>query len=149
MTETARWKKRFARALWGLAAAGLLIQLVPYGRRHDNPPVHREPAWDAPATRDLARRACFDCHSNEVRWPWYSHVAPVSWLVRHDVDEGRRELNFSEWDLRQKHAGKAAREVEKGSMPPWPYRLSHSDARLSTVEKSALVRGLRATFGDD
>ena len=82
-----------------LAAAFLLIQLVPYGHAHDNPPVAAEPNWDSPQTRELAQRACFDCHSNETTWPWYSNVAPVSWLVQHDVDEGREYLNFSRWGL--------------------------------------------------
>ena len=59
----------------------LLIQLVPFGRDHTNPPVVQEPNWDSPATRELAQRACFDCHSNETVWPWYSNIAPVSWLV--------------------------------------------------------------------
>lgn len=63
----------------------LAIQLVPYGRDHTNPPVVAEPAWDSPATRALFVRACADCHSNQTVWPWYSHVAPVAWLVAHDV----------------------------------------------------------------
>ena len=70
------------------------IQLVPYGRRHTNPPVTQEPGWDQPRTRALVARACFDCHSNETAWPWYAHMAPLSWLVQRDVDEGRRALNY-------------------------------------------------------
>ena len=67
----------------GLAIGGfLLIQFVPYGRSHTNPPVLSEPAWDSPETRVLAQTACFDCHSNETDWsPWYTKVAPASWLV--------------------------------------------------------------------
>jgi hypothetical protein len=61
-----------------LVGGFLLIQLVPYGRAHANPPVVKEPAWDSPTTRALAKRACFDCHSNETVWPWYTNVAPVS-----------------------------------------------------------------------
>ena len=75
----------------------LLIQLVPFGRDHTNPPVVQEPKWDSPATRELAKRACFDCHSNETVWPWYSNIAPVSWLVANDTYEGRDHLNFSDW----------------------------------------------------
>ena len=63
----------------------LIIQVVPYGRNHTNPPVEQEPAWDSPQTRSLAERACFVCHSNETTLPWYRNVAPVSWLVLHDV----------------------------------------------------------------
>jgi mono/diheme cytochrome c family protein len=68
------------------------IQLVPYGRDHINPQVTQESRWDSARTRALAARACFDCHSNETVWPWYSNVAPVSWLIQRDVDEGRRAL---------------------------------------------------------
>lgn len=131
---------------WGLltlAALLVLVQVVPFGRDHTNPPVRREPAWDTPQTRELAARVCFDCHSNQTVWPWYAHVAPVSWLVQRDVHEGRRELNFSEWDRPQKEARESASTVRKGSMPPWYYPW----ARLSAVERAALIRGLEATFG--
>ncbi|HEU5321850.1 MAG TPA: heme-binding domain-containing protein, partial [Methylomirabilota bacterium] len=110
--------------LWssGLVALALAaIQLVPYGRDHTNPPVTREPGWDRPQTRALAVRACFDCHSNQTVWPWYSSLAPVSWLLQRDVDEGRRALNFSEWDRRQGEAHESAKTVRKGEMPPWFY----------------------------
>jgi hypothetical protein len=127
----------------------VLIQVVPYGRSHENPPVTGEPAWDGPRTAELARRACFDCHSNETVWPWYSWVAPVSWLVQSDVDEGRAHLNFSEFDKEQKHADDAADEVEDGEMPPATYLLAHADAKLSDAEKAELIRGLEATFGED
>jgi hypothetical protein len=75
------------RAVTGVVIAmGVLIlaQLVPYGR-NPNPPVQQEPPWNLAETRVLTERACFDCHSNETRWPWYSNVAPVSWLVQRDV----------------------------------------------------------------
>ncbi len=146
MEAPSRWK-RVAR--WSAISAGALvlaIQLVPYGRRHDNPPVRGEPGWDSPRTRELARRACYDCHSNEVRWPWYSHVAPASWLLQRDVDEARKELNFSEWDRPQEEAHEAAEQVERGEMPPWFYLPLHAEARLSPAEKAELVRGLKATM---
>jgi len=149
MGPSHRWR-RIAGWILGIAAVlGLAIQFIPYGRRHDNPPVRREPAWDSARTRALVRRACFDCHSNEVRWPWYSHVAPMSWLVQRDVDRGRRELNFSEWDRRQGKADDAAEEVREGRMPPWFYLPVHPEARLSPAEKSDLLEGLRATIGED
>ncbi len=143
-----KWWKRIG--LWvACATAGLagLLQLIPYGRRHDNPPVRMEPAWDSPRTRELAVRACYDCHSNEVRWPWYSHVAPVSWLVQHDVDEGRRAMNLSEWDRPQKEAHEAAEEVAKGKMPPWFYTPLHPPAKLSREERDQLITGLERTLG--
>jgi mono/diheme cytochrome c family protein len=138
-----RWRKWTGRALIGGLALFLAIQVVPYGRDHRNPPVRREPDWDRPETRSLAVRACFDCHSNETRWPWYASVAPASWLVQHDVTEGRREVNFSEWNRPQKEARESAKTVRKGEMPPWYYPW----ARLSSAERRDLVRGLEATLG--
>jgi len=121
-----------------------LIQLVPYGRNHTNPPVTAEPAWDSPQTRALAARACFDCHSNETVWPWYSNVAPVSWLVQRDVDEGRERINFSEWG-NARESRDMARAVSSGSMPPWFYVIQHPSANLSAAEKTQLEAGLTAT----
>jgi hypothetical protein len=132
-------------AALGLAVLAGAAQAVPFGRDHDNPPVRREPAWDHPDTRALARRACFDCHSNEVRWPWYSWVAPVSWLVARDVAEAREALNFSEWDRPQKEAREGAREVREGAMPLPLYALAHPGARLTPGEREALARGLERT----
>ncbi len=123
------------------------IQLVPYGRGHDNPAVVQGPTWDSPETEALARRACFDCHSNETTWPWYSHVAPVSWLVQHDVEDGRKHLNFSRFDQPQKHAHEAGEEVEEGEMPMKIYLVTHPEARLTDAETAALVAGLNKTLG--
>lgn len=139
MNVVARWAALVVIGIF------LAIQLVPYGRAHTNPPARREPRWDSQQTRQLARRACFDCHSNETVWPWYSSIAPMSWLVQRDVDEGRRKLNYSEWDRPQKEASESAKSVRKGEMPPWYYPW----ARLSPAERETLVRGLAATFGED
>ncbi len=123
----------------------LLIQLIPYGRNHTNPPVTGEPAWDTPRTRELAKRACFDCHSNETVYPWYSNVAPVSWLVWRDIEEGRGYLNFSEWETGSKRAQRAnlqtEDEITSGRMPPPIYLLQHPEARLTDVEKQELING--------
>ena len=135
--------RRAALALFALLIA---VQLVPYGHARTNPPVTMEPRWDSPETRDLARRACFDCHSNHTRWPAYARLAPVSWLIQHDVDEGRAALNFSEWDRPQKEAKDAAEEVREGEMPMAIYRLMHSSARLTDAERDRLARGLAATI---
>jgi mono/diheme cytochrome c family protein len=128
-------------------AAMVAIQLVPYGRDHANPPITGEPQWDTPRTRALAVRACFDCHSNETVWPWYSHVAPVSWLVQRDVEEGRRALNYSEWNRGQREAHESARSVRTGEMPPWYYALPVTRARLTREERDHLIAGLEASFG--
>ncbi|MBI5362562.1 MAG: heme-binding domain-containing protein [Planctomycetes bacterium] len=124
-----------------------LIQVLPYGRAHDTPPILKEPAWDCAATRELARRACFDCHSNETRWPWYAHVAPVSWLVQHDVEEGRSKLNFSEWSRPQHEADEAEEVVREGEMPPYAYVALHSSAHLTAQETLQLAQGLARTLG--
>lgn len=135
--------KAAGRALAAVAVLLVVIQLLPFGRDHTNPPVRKEPPWDTAGTRTLAVRACFDCHSNETAWPWYSNVAPTSWLVWSDVVRGRKKLNFSEWDRPQREARESAREVRKGSMPPWYYPW----ARLTSAEVQALVSGLEGTVG--
>jgi hypothetical protein len=136
-----------ARSGLALGALLLLIQFVPYGRNHTNPPVANEPGWDSPDTRALAKQACFDCHSNETVWPAYASIAPASWLVQYDVDKGRAELNFSEWPRPQKTAAKASEELQEGEMPPKAYLLMHSHARLGPSDRDRLVRGLARTFG--
>lgn len=130
-----------------LALVFVGIQFVPTGV--DNPADRIEPAWDAPTTRALAARACFDCHSNEVVVPWYGHVAPFSWLVAEHVDDGRRHLNLQQMDREQRHAHEAGEELAEGKMPPTYYTLLHPEARLTDDERDALVNGLNATLGGD
>lgn len=120
------------------------IQFVPYGRDHTNPTGGRQIAWDSPRTEELMNGACMDCHSNETKWPWYTNVAPVSWLVQRDVEEGRDELNVSTGEIEVEEMVETIRE---GSMPPLQYKPLHSGARLSDQEEQDLIRGLEATFG--
>jgi hypothetical protein len=136
---TARAFKRLGIVLATLAT---VIQFVPYGRVRSSPPPIIEPPWDSPRTRALAERACFDCHSNETRWPAYSRLAPASWLIQHDVSEGRAELNLSEWQRPQEEATNAAGAVREREMPPLAYRFIHRGARLTEDERDALARGL-------
>jgi mono/diheme cytochrome c family protein len=133
----------------GLVGLGLLIQLVPYGRDHGNPPELQEPPWDRPRTRELFFRACKDCHSNQTEWPWYSSVAPASWLVQRDVEEGRSHFDVSEWGRAKNHGDEAAEKAREGEMPPWFYLPLHPEARLSDEESKELVAGLVATFGEE
>ena len=140
------WSRLLRWSAIGFLVLLVAIQLVHYGREHSNPPVVAEPAWDSPRTRELARVACFDCHSNETSWPWYSNVAPLSWWLQDHVDEGRRELNFSEWG-RPQETDEIVESVEEGEMPPRSYTLAHSSARLSAEEEQALVDGFVAMFG--
>ena len=138
------------RALVAVVAVFAVIQLVPYGRDHTNPPVTQEVKWDSQRTRELAVEACYDCHSNLSVWPWYSNVAPVSWLVYADVKGGRETLNFSEWDRPQEsETSDIAEVVRDGSMPPFQYKPLHPAGRLTTAERNALARGLERTLAAD
>jgi Haem-binding domain len=126
----------------GIAAAAALvgIQFIPVSRT--NPPVE-SPIHASPAVESVLRRACYDCHSNETVWPWYSRIAPVSWLVAHDVNEGRAHLNFSEWgrlsSAKQVEAvGDIWEQVSEGEMPLWIYLPAHREARLTDQDKAAL-----------
>jgi len=135
----------------GIVALLLLIQLVPYGRNHTNPSVQSEPNWDSPETRALAVTACYDCHSNETNWGrWYESVAPASWLVQRDVEEGRKRLNFSQWDQ-----GGKPREIDElwgvlqnGAMPPSQYLILHAEAKLTQAETDKLIAGFKATVNN-
>jgi hypothetical protein len=124
-----------------------LFQFIPYGKDHNNPTIVSEPNWDSQQTRVLAKRACFDCHSNETIWPWYSNVAPISWLIFRDVAAGRRRLDFSDWkNIRLREPGEIASAITEGEMPPLQYLLIHRTARLSTTEKTLLINGLLKTL---
>jgi hypothetical protein len=135
--------------VWGLALFGafLLMQLIPY--RISNPSLRNEPTWDSPRTRALAVRACYDCHSNEVKTPWYGKIAPVSWWLTNHVDEGRAALNFSDWKgPAGEGARNAAETVRDGSMPPsyFTWLGLHSKAKLTPAEKQELANGLSASL---
>lgn len=140
-----KWLKRSPLILIGLF---VVIQAVPYGRAHGNPPVLAEPQWDSAATRQLAVAACYDCHSNEVVWPWYTNIAPVSWVAAHDVDEGRSRLNFSEWNTGEQETDELGELIESGEMPPVYYGWIHPAARLTDPEMQQLITGLEASVGN-
>ena len=140
-------KRKVAWASGALVMLLIAIQLVPVDRH--NPAVESEvPA--SPEVRAILRRACYDCHSNETVWPWYSGIAPVSWLISQDVHEGREKLNLSTWNRlgeaeRGKLMQKAWKAVSEGEMPPWYYVSIHSHAHLSPQDKTLL----RALFRDN
>lgn len=127
----------------------LLIQLVPYGRDHSNPPVTSPAHWGPGPAEDLAAQSCNDCHSNLSDWRWYSNVAPISWLVQNDVDGGRRTLNFSEWDRIQPDLSEVVDTVSSGDMPPLQYTLAHPSTKLSADEKQQLIDGLTKLYAKD
>jgi hypothetical protein len=139
-------KKVLGFGLLAVVGVFVLMQLVPFGRNHANPPVVQEPSWDSAETRALAKRACFDCHSNETTWPWYSNIAPISWLVAHDVSEGRSAMNFSDWGQAAQRGQKVARQVERGAMPPPYYLPMHPTAQLTADERTQLISGLQKSL---
>lgn len=145
-------KKLFAVIAF-LILAGLILfgilQLIPFGKDHTNPPVVQEPNWDSPETRALAKRACFDCHSNETVWPWYANIAPTSWLVQRDIEEGREKMNFSEWGRRRQDVDDIREVILEGEMPLPTYLLMHPEARLTHDERLRLVDGLERTLSND
>ena len=125
------------------------IQAIPYGRAHSNPPITGEPEWATPRTRELMVRACFGCHSNEVEYPAYASVAPISWVIASHISEGREKVNYSEFDSRQRGADETIEVIEEGSMPPGYYTQfgRHPEAKLTTAEIAELIAGLKATPG--
>ena len=137
--------KSIAGSLVALVLVG--IQFVPVDRT--NPPVEREINWDSDTTRQIATRACFDCHSNQTVWPWYAYLAPLSWRVAEHVEHGREHLNFSNWNQPNEDLDEIKEVLEEGEMPLWDYLLMHSEARLSEEEQATLLQGLEQTFEMD
>ncbi|MGH9494157.1 MAG: heme-binding domain-containing protein [Candidatus Sulfotelmatobacter sp.] len=136
---------------WTLIATAIVliaIQFFPVDRT--NPPV--DPAKSFYATENVPqklqnvfRRSCSDCHSNQTNWPWYTHVAPVSWLVAHDVHEGRRKLNFSQWGdypakKRDHKTEEICNNILDSEMPDSKYTLIHRNARLTEDEREAICK---------
>lgn len=134
--------RRLRPVLGVLTVAFVAMQFVPYGWTHSNPPVVDPLQWPSTESERLARYSCYDCHSNETDWPAYSYVAPMSWLVRNDVESGRSELNFSNWDDFDSEADDAADAIVDGSMPPANYVRLHPGAALNSLEKRLLVDAL-------
>ncbi|HSH02743.1 MAG TPA: heme-binding domain-containing protein [Anaerolineae bacterium] len=131
-----------------ILALFVIIQLIPMGRNHTNPPVVQEPEWDSDQTRELVARACFDCHSHETTWPWYANVAPMSWVTERHVTEGREHLNFSDWgDGHHEDFEDISEVVIDGEMPLPAYLLGHPNAQLTAAEQQQMLDGLRATIG--
>jgi len=144
-------KKAAVIVVLGLAVIAVGIQLVPVSRT--NPPVVAD--FDGPAdVRAVFRKSCYDCHSNETRWPWYSRVAPSSWLVTHDVEEARDHFNFSLWGTysadKQAHLAEDIwDEVKDGDMPLLIYRLAHRGVTPSDADKMTVERWSRAVGGEN
>jgi hypothetical protein len=138
---------RVKRIVLALAAVFLLAQFVQPKRT--NPPVVPSRSIEAHVqvpqdVLPILKRACGDCHSSETRWPWYSHVAPLSWLVADDVNLGRSHVNFQDWEAQEnpkeaaEHLALICKEVRDKGMPPFSYRMMHKDSRLSDKEVETL-----------
>lgn len=126
----------------------IVIQAIPYGKNHTNPPINGEPAWASPQTRELMVRACFGCHSNEVEYPSYASVAPISWMVQSHIDGGRSKVNYQEWNSGER-GDDTIEVIQNGSMPPSFYTMfgRHPEANLTKAEVAELIAGLKATPG--
>ena len=132
----------------GVVAAAVLVAIQFVRPARTNPPSNPNASFEAVVQppQEVAsslKRACHDCHSNETVWPWYSNLAPVSWLVASDVNEGRAHLNFSAWtqagtEGEKPEVGDLCEQVKGGKMPLAAYTLLHPQAKLSMQEVSAL-----------
>ena len=139
------WVKRGAVALAIVLAASQFVRPA-----MTNPPIEPSHTIQAslPQASELVRvvsRSCRDCHSNSTVWPWYTDVAPVSWLIAHDVTEGRQAVNFSEWaaygsSKQAEYLKDACEEAKDGEMPPRTYTWMHRDAKLTTQDVEAICR---------
>jgi len=139
-------KEITAAALLGIASFLLIAQFTRIQRT--NPPLKGNLAAP-PQINSLLRGACYDCHSNETRWPWYTYIAPVSWLVEHDVERGRQELNFSEWGsyyatTRRRKLQWMYRALSEETMPPWTYRMLHPGTGFTQKDLMALEHWIEA-----
>ena len=146
------WKKIVGFGLLGLVALFLLIQLVPYGRDHTNPPVTKAAVFTDPKARQIVAASCNDCHSNLTKYPWYTNVAPASWLVQQDIDGGREHMNLSEWDKPQPALDEVIRQIKPGGeMPPFKYTAmpNHADARLSDADRAILIKAFRELYAKE
>ena len=134
---------RVKSVAYALVAVFLIAQFVQPKRT--NPPVEPIRSLEAhvevpPDVSRILKRACGDCHASDTVWPWYSHVAPVSWLVVDDVNVGRRHINFQDWEAQEnqkeatEHLGLICKEVREKGMPPFSYRLMHRDSQLSNQD---------------
>ena len=129
----------------------IIVQIIPWGSvipafAETNPPVKSQIQWDSPRTEQLVRASCYDCHSNETVWPWYAKITPVSWLLAHDVNEGRQNLNFSTQTADQIDPNELVEQIQRGEMPKSPYTLMHPEAILSSEQKAELIAGIQASL---
>jgi hypothetical protein len=138
------FRKNAKAVLLVVAAVFVICQFIRIDKQ--NPPIISDIPADSTA-KSILKQACYDCHSNETKWPWYSNVAPVSWLISNDVKEGRKHLNFSEWGSysSEKQLSKLddiRDELRQGEMPLWYYSLMHPRARIKQNEREKIIAGI-------
>jgi hypothetical protein len=127
---------------WVGAGIAVVLAMLLYPMPRTNPPVEEE--IPAPgAVREILHRSCYDCHSNETRWPWYAHVPPFKFFVVHHVEEARRHMNFSTWNnfsakKRAKRLREIMEEIDEAEMPLPSYLRLHPDANLGAKDKELL-----------
>ncbi len=143
-------KKILTTLTTGIAGCLLIAQFITIQRT--NPALKGDLAAP-PQIKSLLRGACYDCHSNETRWPWYTYIAPVSWLVEHDVERGRQELNFSEWGsyyatTRRRKLQWMYRALSEETMPPWTYRILHPGTGFTQKDLMALEHWIEAEIAN-
>lgn len=124
----------------------VLIQFIPFGHEHINPSTVSEPQWSSPEARALVKENCFQCHSNETNWTWYSNIAPASWLIQYDVNAGRRKFNFSDWNNNPGELDEMTQTIQEGEMPPVQYWIFHPSARLNDQQKQELINALESSI---
>jgi hypothetical protein len=151
-------KQRVKWTLLVLAIVVLAMEL--FQPKHTNPMVIPSRSLESHVTvpesvQSVLQRSCYDCHSNATVWPWYSHVAPVSWMVVDDVNTGRRHINFQDWEAQEnekeakEHLGLICKEVRTHGMPLFSYRLMHRDARLTDQDVKTLCAWSEPFAADD
>jgi Haem-binding domain len=153
--DLAIYRHKMARKILTTAAIaifGCLVIAQFKTIQRTNPPLEGDLAAP-PQINMLLRRACYDCHSNETRWPWYTYIAPVSWLIAHDVERGRQELNFSEWEsyyaaTRRRKLQWMDRALREENMPPWTYRVLHPGAGLTPQDLTVLEQWIEAEINN-
>jgi hypothetical protein len=150
-----RFEMNFRKNNWKQVLAALVILLAAaqfFQPPRTNPPVKTDFLKTTAAPAPIAalfHAACYDCHSDETRWPWYSHVSPVSWQIARDVNHGRKHVNLSEWpaakpDLARRKIEEMSDEIDDDDMPLEKYTLIHADARLTSSQRGELTQWLDA-----
>lgn len=145
-------KRNTLLALLGIVIVGFLVlQIFPISAistklARQERPVLSQIDWGSPEAEQLVRTACYDCHSNEPTYPWYASVAPISWLLNKDINEGRRVLNFSEQAANQINPHELVEVVEEGEMPLPIYLVMHPDANLTEAQQQTLIQAFETVL---